>query len=85
MDVVYPLARRLYLYTIGTPSDPVARDLLQFALSDDAQLIVQEAEFVDQGIVYQEDADQRKWLQDIINDPEKGLLPNKQVPRDGAS
>jgi len=78
----YPLARRLYLYTIGEPSDPTARDLLQFALSDDAQPIVQEAEFVEQTIDFQNDEDQRRTTQDIVSNPTQGLLPDKDVPRD---
>jgi phosphate transport system substrate-binding protein len=78
----YPLARRLYLYTIGEPSDPIARDLLQFALSDDAQPIVQETEFVDQTIDFQDDDDQRRSTQDIVSNPSRGLLPDKDVPRD---
>ena len=78
----YPLARRLYLYTIGEPSDPVARDLLQFALSDEAQPIVQETEFVEQTIDFQDDEDQRRSTQDIVSNPSRGLLPDKDVPRD---
>jgi phosphate transport system substrate-binding protein len=78
----YPLARRLYLYTIGEPSDPTARDLLQFALSDDAQPIVQEAEFVEQTIDFQNEDDQQRTTQDIVSNPTRGLLPDKDVPRD---
>ena len=44
----YPLARRLYLYTAGSPSSPTARELLDFAASDDAQTVVQDAGFIDQ-------------------------------------
>jgi phosphate transport system substrate-binding protein len=79
---IYPLARRLYLYTIGVPADPIARDLLQFALSDEAQPIVQETEFVDQTIDLQDDGDQQRTIQDIVSNPSRGLLPDKDVPRD---
>jgi phosphate transport system substrate-binding protein len=78
----YPLARRLFLYTIGVPDDPTARDLLQFALSDEAQATVQEAEFVEQTIEFQDDMDQRQSTQDIVNNPNQGLLPDKDVPRE---
>jgi phosphate transport system substrate-binding protein len=78
----YPLARRLYLYTIGTPADPTARDFLQFALSDEAQPIVHEAEFVDQTIDFQDDEDQRRSTQEIVSNPSRGLLPDKEIPRD---
>ncbi len=44
----YPLSRRLYLYTGGTPKVPLAGALLKFALSGKAQPIVSSAEFIDQ-------------------------------------
>ncbi len=44
----YPLTRRLYLYTPGTPKAPLARQLLTFSLSDDAQEVVTGADFIDQ-------------------------------------
>jgi phosphate transport system substrate-binding protein len=78
----YPLGRRLYLYTIGAPTDPTARDLLQFMLSDEAQSTVQEAEFVEQTVDFQDDAEQRAWIGDIVSAPNRGLLPDKEVPRE---
>ncbi len=44
----YPISRRLFLYTGGEPRDPVARGLLEFALSHDAQRIVKQSDFIDQ-------------------------------------
>ncbi|MDX2290561.1 MAG: phosphate ABC transporter substrate-binding/OmpA family protein [Hyphomicrobiaceae bacterium] len=44
----YPLSRRLYLYTAGTPKTPLARSLLEFALSEKAQPVVAAADFIDQ-------------------------------------
>lgn len=76
----YPLARRLYLYTIGTPANSTARDLLEFALSDDAQATVKEAEFVDQAIDFQDDDAQRNWTNGIGDDPTRGLPSGKSVP-----
>ncbi|MEO1291716.1 MAG: phosphate ABC transporter substrate-binding/OmpA family protein [Pseudomonadota bacterium] len=46
----YPLGRRLFLYTNGTPEAPLARDLLDFSLSDAAQPVIGETGFVDQSI-----------------------------------
>jgi phosphate transport system substrate-binding protein len=77
----YPLARRLYLYTIGTPSDPLAHDLLDFVLSDDAQTTVQDAEFVDQAIDFEDDDVQSRWAHDIASDPSRTLPADKPVPR----
>jgi phosphate transport system substrate-binding protein len=44
----YPLSRRLFLYTPGTPTNPLARGLLDFALSPTAQLVVRQNDFIDQ-------------------------------------
>jgi phosphate transport system substrate-binding protein len=78
----YPLSRRLFLYTIGAPVDPVARDLLHFALSDDAQPTIEEAEFVEQSVVFQNESEQRQWASAFASDPRRGLPPGKVVPAD---
>ena len=44
----YPLARRLFLYTPGAPREPLARDLLEYSLSDDAQLVVRQSDLINQ-------------------------------------
>lgn len=46
----YPLSRRLFLYTTGEPIPAPARGLLEFALSDDAQVEIAGIGFVDQSI-----------------------------------
>jgi phosphate transport system substrate-binding protein len=46
----YPLARRLFLYTPGTPTNPLAKGLLDFSLSPAAQPVVRENDFVDQAL-----------------------------------
>ena len=46
----YPLSRRLYLYTTSRPLPAPARGLLDYALSDDAQLEIADIGFVDQSI-----------------------------------
>jgi phosphate transport system substrate-binding protein len=76
----YPLARRLFLYSIGTPDQPIARDILQFALSDAAQPTVTEAEFVDQAVEFQEPAEQREWQQTLVANPSAWLDAGKPVP-----
>jgi phosphate transport system substrate-binding protein len=76
----YPLARRLYLYTVGTPSNPTARELLEFALSDDAQPTVTDAEFVNQAIDFEEDELQRNWTQDVLANSSRTLGYDKPVP-----
>lgn len=44
----YALARRLYFYTKGTPDTPLARGLLEYALSSHAQETISHAQFVNQ-------------------------------------
>jgi phosphate transport system substrate-binding protein len=78
----YPLMRRLYLYTTGKLNDPVARDLVDFALSDKAQSTVQDAGFVDQAPEFEDPADQREMVQDVVNHPTRGLDRGKEVPAD---
>ena len=76
----YPLARRLYLYTVGTQNDTIARDILQFALSDDAQPTVVDGEFIDQSIEFQDGAGQQQWRQTLVANPQLGLGADKNVP-----
>src|SRR5262245_35098072 len=61
----YPLSRRLFLYTLGTPTDPMANILLQFALSDAAQPTVTDTGFVDQAIALQDAGEQADWLKEV--------------------
>ena len=42
----YPLTRRIYLYTTGGSTNPLAHELLDFALSADGQKVVASAGFV---------------------------------------
>jgi phosphate transport system substrate-binding protein len=76
----YPLARRLFLYSIGTPSESAARDILQFALSDAAQATVTEAEFIDQSVEFQDSNEQRLWVQALASDPSVGLEAGNLIP-----
>ena len=76
----YPLARRLYLYTIGAPADAVARDFLRHALSDEAQPTIDEAEFVDQSVMFEDESEQSQWASAFAGDPKRGLPPGKVVP-----
>ncbi len=81
----YPLARRLYLYTLGAPANPTARELLEFALSDDAQPTVTDAEFVNQAIDYEEDDLQNRWTQDVLNNSSRTLGYDKPIPASAAN
>ncbi len=63
---VYPLSRRLYLYTLGAPADPVARDIVEFAKSDAAQAAVVEAGFIDQSIELEDPQLEAKWLETAV-------------------
>ena len=46
----YPLARRLYLYTAGAPTEATARELLGYAASDRAQAVIRDSQFIDQSV-----------------------------------
>lgn len=46
----YPLARRLYFYTLPTPKTPLAIDLVNFATSGEGQDVVAKTGFVDLSI-----------------------------------
>jgi phosphate transport system substrate-binding protein len=46
----YPLARRLYLYTSGAPQPAQVARLLDYTRSEDAQQVIADAGFVDQGV-----------------------------------
>ncbi|MFA6456279.1 MAG: phosphate ABC transporter substrate-binding/OmpA family protein [Bacteroidota bacterium] len=43
----YPLARRLYLYSSATPPNPLVREFIRYALSEEGQRIVHDHKFVD--------------------------------------
>lgn len=49
----YPLGRRLHLYTKGRPDNAAAAALIDFAKSDAAQPLVEEAGFVNQTLIAQ--------------------------------
>ena len=61
----YPLSRRLFLYTPGIPTDPMANSLLQFSLSDAAQPTVTDTGFVDQAIALQDTGEQSDWVKEV--------------------
>ena len=44
----YPLTRRLFLYTAGEPKVALAKGLLDFALSNAAQTVIRQNDFIDQ-------------------------------------
>jgi phosphate transport system substrate-binding protein len=73
----YPLTRRLYLYTAGALAEPTARNFLEFVLSDDAQSTIEEADFVEQAIVFQNDEEHRQWIEGHIRDSAAKLAPRE--------
>lgn len=75
----YPLARRLYLYSLGEPSIPLARDILQFALDNAAQPVVIQSGFFDQTLEFQEAPDQQRWLDLLSSNPRFALSSGKPV------
>jgi phosphate transport system substrate-binding protein len=76
----YPLARRLYLYTHGSPSEPVARDLLNFTMSDEAQSVVSDASFINLAVALQDPADQRAFAASVVDKPKAGVGEGKELP-----
>jgi phosphate transport system substrate-binding protein len=76
----YPLARRLYLYTLGAPTQPIARELLGFALSEQAQFTIAEAGYIDQAIEIEDASEQAHSIDDLVAKPDAAL--GKPVPAD---
>jgi len=76
----YPLARRLYLYTHGAPSEPAARDLLNFTMSDDAQSVISDAKFINLAVEFQEPAVQRAFAANVVDNPRAGVGDDKEIP-----
>jgi phosphate transport system substrate-binding protein len=76
----YPLARRLYLYTAGEPKNPEAANILRFALSDAAQPIVVDNEFIDLAIEFEPQDAQLAWARGVLADPTLGVGAGKPVP-----
>ena len=79
----YPLARRLYLYTIGAPADPAARDFLRYALSDEAQPNIDEAEFVDQSVMFEDESEQSQWASAFVSGSARCWAFAREMPRCG--
>ncbi len=47
----YPLSRRLFFYTVGTPKNPLIRDYLDFVLSSAGQALVGQSGFIEQNLI----------------------------------
>jgi phosphate transport system substrate-binding protein len=76
----YPLARRLFLYTAGTPRNEEAAKILRFALSEDAQPVIADNEFVNLAIEFQPQDAQLAWAKGVIANPTLGVGADKQIP-----
>jgi phosphate transport system substrate-binding protein len=72
---VYPLARRLFLYTLGYSAGPPVRDLVDFISSETGQKIVRETGFVDQSVEIEEPASKKRWLGQSAATPDATLPP----------
>ncbi|MCH9806741.1 MAG: substrate-binding domain-containing protein [Alphaproteobacteria bacterium] len=66
----FPLSRRLYFYTRGTPSSPLARELLTYALSPKIQSALKASNFVDQEPETQSFDEQRARIVHALNAPD---------------
>jgi phosphate transport system substrate-binding protein len=62
---VYPLARRLYLYTLGAPRDEATKTIVTYATSDAAQTVVREQGFIDQSIEFEDPQLKKNRLADL--------------------
>jgi phosphate transport system substrate-binding protein len=76
----YPLARRLFLYTAGEPSHPEAAGILHFALSDEAQPVIAENEFINLAVDFQTADEQAAWVRGFADNSGLGLGAAKPVP-----
>jgi phosphate transport system substrate-binding protein len=76
----YPLARRLFLYTLGTPPEGIVRNLVDYALSDGAQQTVVEAGFIDQTVEYQQADAEQRWFGTWGAAPAFALPGGKEIP-----
>ena len=47
----YPLSRRLFFYTVGTPKDPLVRDYLEYVQSNAGQTVVGQSGFIEQNLI----------------------------------
>jgi phosphate transport system substrate-binding protein len=70
---VYPLARRLYLYTVGRPTDHWTRRIIDFSVSDKAQEAVTDAGFIDQSVSLEPAAVRADWLAQLAAIPGTGV------------
>jgi phosphate transport system substrate-binding protein len=79
----YPLVRRLYLYTLGAPAQPIARELLGFALSEPAQFTIADAGYIDQTIEIENAGEQMRFVDASVGKPD--AAPDKSIPADVAA
>lgn len=70
----YPLSRRLYLYTLPSGTPAHAKQIVDFALSEDAQPLIAEAGFVNQAVETQSiDEQGSRLVYAIAAEPEVSL------------
>jgi phosphate transport system substrate-binding protein len=78
----YPLVRRLYLYTLGAPAQPIARELLGFALSEQAQFTIADAGYINQTLEIEDAGEQARFVDGPAGRPDAS--PDKSIPADAA-
>lgn len=78
----YPLTRRLYLYTVGKPADYLARNFLEFSLSERAQEIVRSAGFIDQSLQFQPIDQHSRWLSSAFAQADPETQASQQARMD---
>ena len=53
---------------------------MRYALSDEAQPTIDEAEFVDQSVMFEDESEQSQWASAFAGDPKRGLPAGKVAP-----
>lgn len=71
----YPLSRRLFLYTTNAAREQLAKDVVEFSLSDQAQSAVTESGFVDLGVDLLSFSEQGDRIAGALDLPPADLTP----------
>ena len=82
----YLLTRRLYLYTVGESKQRKLHEFVQFSLSREAQIAINDIGIIDQSIEFQIEEDQKRWLTALENNKMIELaqpLPKKATKSNG--
>lgn len=72
---IYPLARRLFLYTLGSSAGAPVRELVDFIGSEAGQKVVRETGFVDQSVEIEGPGSKKQWLEQTEANGIAGISP----------